>query len=477
MSSRKKKTPRSLGKPFRGKGKPLVPKWKLFRANEPLLSVFMWGVNHSITDLSHVPPPGLLMPDDFKAYSKIKVDNHAFNKENMPSHFKVKEYCPNVFRNLRERFGVDESEYLTSLTEQEPRRSIDDPRRLLFSYDQRLCIKVITGDEVANAAPILIKYHQVRSLTNYQPEATSTEPTGKGVSRLFVSYDKKLVIKTMDTEAVAEMHSILRDYHEYVVEKHGKTLLPQYLGLYRLTVDGNETYLIVMRNIFGRKYKVHRKYDLKGSTVQRQASEKEKSKELPTYKDNDFLEDQCKLNLPADAKTKLIDMLSADTAFLSRLHLMDYSLLVGIHDCDKALEEAKAADAAAASTATAVGGATGDSSEPDLEAGSADEFQPTPPDSPIPSTGAFAPYPTEGGVELDDEFYAIPSNPNASQREIYFIGLVDILTYYGVKKRTASAAKSVKYGSEAENISTVKPEQYGRRLLEFVTKAVSAGDG
>lgn len=33
-----------------------------------------------ITDLSHVPPPGLLMPDDFKAYSKIKVDNHAFNK-------------------------------------------------------------------------------------------------------------------------------------------------------------------------------------------------------------------------------------------------------------------------------------------------------------------------------------------------------------------------------------------------------------
>jgi 1-phosphatidylinositol-5-phosphate 4-kinase len=48
--------------------------------------------------------------------------------------------------------------------------------------------------------------------------------------------------------------------------------------------------------------------------VQRQASEKEKSKELPTFKDNDFLDDQCKLNLPADAKSKLVDMLSADTA-------------------------------------------------------------------------------------------------------------------------------------------------------------------
>jgi 1-phosphatidylinositol-5-phosphate 4-kinase len=49
MSSRKK-TPRSLGKHIRGKGKPLIPKWKLFRANEPLLSVFMWGVNHSVND-------------------------------------------------------------------------------------------------------------------------------------------------------------------------------------------------------------------------------------------------------------------------------------------------------------------------------------------------------------------------------------------------------------------------------------------
>jgi 1-phosphatidylinositol-5-phosphate 4-kinase len=52
--------------------------------------------------------------------------------------------------------------------------------------------------------------------------------------------------------------------------------------------------------------------------------------------------------------------------------------------------------------------------------------------------------------------------------------LVDILTYYGVKKRTASAAKSVKYGAEAENISTVKPEQYARRLLEFVNRNVSS---
>ncbi|XP_039224679.1 phosphatidylinositol 5-phosphate 4-kinase type-2 beta-like [Crotalus tigris] len=55
-------------------------KVKLFRASEPLLSVLMWGVNHTINELSNVPVPVMLMPDDFKAYSKIKVDNHLFNK-------------------------------------------------------------------------------------------------------------------------------------------------------------------------------------------------------------------------------------------------------------------------------------------------------------------------------------------------------------------------------------------------------------
>lgn len=60
---------------------------------------------------------------------------------------------------------------------------------------------------------------------------------------------------------------------------------------------------------------------------------------------------------------------------------------------------------------------------------------------------------------------------DAPKKEIYFIGLVEILTYYGVKKMTATAAKTVKYGAEAE-ISTVKPEQYGKRFLDFVAKAV-----
>ena len=46
----------------------------------------------------------------------------------------------------------------------------------------------------------------------------------------------KYYFQSMDSEAVAELHSILKDYHCYVVERQGKTLLPQYLGLYRLNI-------------------------------------------------------------------------------------------------------------------------------------------------------------------------------------------------------------------------------------------------
>jgi hypothetical protein len=47
------------------------------------------------------------------------------------------------------------------------------------------------------------------------------------------------------------------------VECHGNTLLPQFLGMYRLTVDGVETYMVVTRNVFSHRLTVHRKYDLK----------------------------------------------------------------------------------------------------------------------------------------------------------------------------------------------------------------------
>lgn len=52
-------------------------------------------------------------------------------------------------------------------------------------------------------------------------------------------------------------------FWQFIVECHGNTLLPQFLGMYRLTVDGDETYMIVTRNVFSHHLSVYKKYDLK----------------------------------------------------------------------------------------------------------------------------------------------------------------------------------------------------------------------
>ncbi|XP_050350009.1 phosphatidylinositol 5-phosphate 4-kinase type-2 alpha isoform X4 [Nymphalis io] len=393
-------------------------KVKLFRANEPLLSVFMWGVNHTINELSHVSIPVMLLPDDFRAYSKLKVDNHLFNKENMPSHFKVKEYCPLVFRNLRERFGIDDLDYKESLTRSQP---IPD------------------------------------------------DSSGKSGAKFYQSYDRLFILKTLTSEEVERMHSFLKHYHPYIVERHGKTLLPQYLGMYRLTVDGIEHYLVATRNVFSNHLNIHKKYDLKGSTVDREASEKELEKELPTLKDNDFIKQGVRIDIGDAAKEKLLETLTADVEFLTKLHLMDYSLLLGVHECGRGEAEAEAARQREAEP---------DSDDTDTDTDTDNRHHGdkwgynTPPDSPR-GLGRQSSLRYEGIIpELD--IYAIPSHDGAPKKEIYFVALIDVLTHYGVKKQAAKAAKTVKYGSNVDGISTCDPEQYGKRFIEFVAKAIES---
>lgn len=52
---------------------------------------------------------------------------------------------------------------------------------------------------------------------------------------------------------------------------------------------------------------------------------------------------------------------------------------------------------------------------------------------------------------------------------IYFVAIIDILTRYGMRKRTAQTYKTVKHGADG---GSVKPEFYGRRLLEFVEQCI-----
>uniref|UniRef100_A0A6I8N3Y5 Phosphatidylinositol 5-phosphate 4-kinase type-2 gamma n=1 Tax=Ornithorhynchus anatinus TaxID=9258 RepID=A0A6I8N3Y5_ORNAN len=329
-------------------------KVKVFRAADPLLGVFLWGVAHSINELSQVPPPVMLLPDDFKASSKVKVNNHLFHRENLPSQFKFKEYCPQVFRNLRDRFGVDDQDY------------------------------------------------------------------------------------------------------QYVVKCHGSTLLPQFLGMYRVSVDSEHSYLLVMRNMFSHRLSVHRKYDLKGSLVSREASDKEKVKDLPTLKDMDFLNKNQKIYVGEEERKVFLEKLKRDVEFLVQLKIMDYSLLLGIHDVERAeqeQEQEQELDGEGDSGATPhllPPGSYG--SSPEGIGGSVHAHRPLGP----------------GEFESLIDVYAVRSAQGAPQQEVYFMGVIDILTQYDARKKAAHAAKTVKHGAGAE-ISTVHPEQYAKRFLDFIS--------
>ncbi|KAA8591478.1 hypothetical protein FQN60_002421 [Etheostoma spectabile] len=424
-------------------------KVKVFRASDPVMSVFMWGVNHSINDLNQVPVPVMLLPDDFKANTKIKVNNHLFNKENLPGHFKFKEYCPQVFRNLRERFGIEDLDYQVSLTRSPPLRSVDD----------------------------------------------------QGEGLLLNSYDRTLVIKQISSE-------------DHIVKCHGSTLLPQFLGMYRVSVDSEETYLIVMRNMFSHRLIVHSKLFLQGSLVAREASDKERGKELPTYKDMDFRNNLQKVYVTDEQKEKFMEKLNRDVevhgtpqccctplphsgsispsgmhhscdAILAAgwMDIMDYSLLLGIHDVGRAErdeeegEEVSNEEEAEAENGLAPGATAGSyGTSPEGIAGYMSCCKPLGP-------GEFDPY-----VDV----YAVASCPGAPHKEVYFMGLIDVLTQYDTKKKAAHAAKTVKHGvsstrevegcrctcTEAKRlmlgnagaeISTVHPEQYAKRFRDFIS--------
>ena len=70
-------------------------------------------------------------------------------------------------------------------------------------------------------------------------------------------------------------------------------------------------------------------------------------------------------------------------------------------------------------------------------------------------------------------FTTVSPAGDGTPKYIYFLAIIDVLTHYGMKKQATKAAKTVKYGSGVEGISTVGPEVYGRRFLDFMQQAIA----
>jgi len=396
---------------------------KVLRGNEdPLAAVFSWGVSHHMRELGVMQQPKMLLTDDFKAYSKLKVENHAFNRANLPGHYKVKEYCPLVFRALRDRFGVSEDDYSDSLSmhQIEP----------LITHDE---IEKIEDDEI--------------------------KKEGKFRKRdILRSFCGRFTVSLVSSEDIEQLHHVLPNYYAHIVEQKGETLLPNWLGLYRVGISNrSDRYLLVTRSITDKIESMTAQYRLRGNQKMEKSSEKkqekkEKHKDV-CMKDTEWSASGKKLCLTAEDDERFKNYLEKDVALLQRLKLINYSFYIGLPD----VEDDEAEEGAERVPQQDAG--EGDLHTDDIENhdsgndGNQYEHDPTSSDS----------------DEHQDDYAA--NNNHVFKRDnggVVYLAINDILNHYDTKKKAAHAVKTAKHGSDKDPTNKKNPEKYGKEFAEFV---------
>merc|ERR1719198_2505661 len=144
---------------------------------------------------------------------------------------------------------------------------------------------------------------------------------------------------------------MLKRYFQHIKD-NPDTLIVRFLGLHCLSVHMqrrmNETfqsrtklYFVVMANMFNGPFEVHRKYDLKGSWVGRRTPSNDPA---DTLKDVDFTQSHTKIEVGEGVAAQLMEQIMRDSKFLSENNIIDYSLLVGIHDTDSTIADESSPD-------------------------------------------------------------------------------------------------------------------------------------
>lgn len=87
-----------------------------------------------------------------------------------------------------------------------------------------------------------------------------------------------------------------------------------------------------MGNMFNSPFEIHRRYDLKGSTVGRQSTERQKRDRTRALKDLDFLNDSMTIPLLRTSYDEILHQLEIDAEFLADCNIIDYSVLLGVHE-------------------------------------------------------------------------------------------------------------------------------------------------
>ncbi|XP_027597977.1 phosphatidylinositol 4-phosphate 5-kinase type-1 gamma isoform X10 [Pipra filicauda] len=358
------------------------------------------GIGYTVGNLSSKPERDVLM-QDFYVVESIFFPSEGSNLT--PAHhyadFRFKTYAPVAFRYFRELFGIRPDDYLYSLCN-EPLIELSNP--------------------------------------------------GASGSLFYVTSDDEFIIKTVMHKEAEFLQKLLPGYYMNL-NQNPRTLLPKFYGLYCVQSGGKNIRVVVMNNILPRVVKMHLKFDLKGSTYKRRASKKEKEKSSPTYKDLDFIQDMPEgLMLDADTFSALVKTLQRDCLVLESFKIMDYSLLLGVHNIDQQEREQLAEGAHSTS----------------------DEKRPV---------GQKALYSTamesiQGGaargeaIDTDDTMGGIPAVNGKGERLLLHVGIIDILQSYRFIKKLEHTWKALVH--DGDTVSVHRPSFYAERFFKFMTNTV-----
>jgi len=373
--------------------------------------------------------------------------------------FKFKDYAPEVFRKLRnDVFGLDPSDYLVSLTSKYILSELGSP--------------------------------------------------GKSGSFFYFSRDYKYIIKTIHHAEHKLLRKVLPEYYEHM-KNCPNSLLSQFYGLHRVKTPygRKKIHFVIMNNLFPAHLDIHRTFDLKGSTIGREFKEDDLEKTpRATLKDLNWLRRNSHLEFGPSKKHVFVGQIEKDVELLKKLKIMDYSLLVGIHDLDtgngqnvrgKTLQVFQPINdeedtAMISDRAHTHPGLVRTPSTMEAVRKAKELRQTLKSQKPVPMGRSTTKMPDElprldklgaslNGSAYDGKKDSPPENvfyldeggfqashdDNRPGEEIYYLGIIDCLTKYSMIKRSEHFFKS--FGAPEGEISAIPPDRYGARFVKFMT--------
>ncbi|XP_047038242.1 phosphatidylinositol 4-phosphate 5-kinase type-1 alpha-like isoform X8 [Helicoverpa zea] len=423
------KSDRKIGHRRVGEGGEIT--YKKIQSSQIMGSIQL-GIQHAIGGLASKPERDLLMQD----FMTVETTNFPHEGSNhTPAHhyseFKFKSYAPIAFRYFRDLFQVQPDDFLMSMC----------------------------------SAPL-------RELSN----------PGASGSIFYLTNDDEFIIKTVQHKEGEFLQKLLPGYY-LNLDQNPRTLLPKFFGLYCYQCNSKNVRLVAMNNLLPSSIKLHQKYDLKGSTYKRKANKGERQKTSPTYKDLDFMEHHPEgLFLEADTYNALIKTMQRDCRVLESFKIMDYSLLVGIHNLDEAQREKTEAR-----KRTDSGQSDGDDAEGEPRKGlnrtrseGKEDFtaqvkrtQSINRQRLVAHSTAMESIQAESEPIDEEEDVppgGIPARNARGERLLLFLGIIDILQSYRLRKKLEHTWKSMIH--DGDTVSVHRPSFYAQRFLDFMAKTV-----